>query len=222
MVKGNIIIVSGTSGAGKTTTCNMFAREAQEPYLTFGMDLLAGTLFPPQYMIFGEKRDEGYRTTSYGPMCRRALAAMHEMIAAASRAGQHMIVDHIMFQDPPVLQDCIWRMEDVPVWFICLKPPREVLEARQRHRAETAEFSAAAQERLGDNGAAIMKQVTEELVASGPWMYEHVYANDCYDIVIDTSAVEPGAVCKMISDRLSQGPGTAFAELRQRHHRQLF
>ena len=38
---GQIVVINGTSGAGKTTTCAAFARQSAEPYLMFGMDLLA-------------------------------------------------------------------------------------------------------------------------------------------------------------------------------------
>src|SRR5690606_15678880 len=103
-VKGQIVVVNGTSGSGKTTTCTTFARRAQEPYLMFGMDLLVGTLFPARYTMFGSMKDVGYSPMSYGPMCMKALSAFHEMIAAASRTGQNMVVDHLMFVDPPVLQ----------------------------------------------------------------------------------------------------------------------
>src|SRR5579862_934242 len=114
-MSGQILLVTGTSGSGKTTTCTTFARRAARPYLMFGMDLLVGTLFPAKYTMFGDKRSEGYRPTQYGPVCMKALQAMHEMVAAASRAGQSMVVDHLLSLDPPVLQDCIWRMLDVPV-----------------------------------------------------------------------------------------------------------
>ena len=39
---GQIIVVSGTSAAGKTTTLNTFAARSKEPYLVFGIDNLAG------------------------------------------------------------------------------------------------------------------------------------------------------------------------------------
>ena len=53
---GQIVLVTGTSGSGKTTTCSAFARRAEEPYLMFGMDLLVGTLFPAKYTMFGSKK----------------------------------------------------------------------------------------------------------------------------------------------------------------------
>jgi hypothetical protein len=59
-VTGQIVLISGTSGSGKTTTCAQWARRAPESWLMFGMDLLAGTLLPAKYTMFGEKKDEGY------------------------------------------------------------------------------------------------------------------------------------------------------------------
>ena len=87
-MSGQIVLVSGTSGAGKTTTCSTFARRAHDAYLMFGMDLLVGTLFPGQYTIFGAKKEEGYYGLGWGPVGWKAIEAMHEMIAAAARVGE--------------------------------------------------------------------------------------------------------------------------------------
>lgn len=213
---GQIVLISGTSGSGKTTTCATFARRAEEPYLMFGMDLLAGTLFPAKYTLFGEKKEEGYQPTSYGPVCMAALSAMHEMIAAASRVGQNMVVDHLMFLDPPVLQDCIWRMTDVPVLFVNLKPSREVLEERVKHR-QIDVIPAPIQEAMASAGPEIIKALGDQLAEATPWFYEHTYANDIYDLELDSSAMTPDEVCERIEARLAEGPGTAFADLRKRH-----
>jgi hypothetical protein len=67
-MSGQIVLISGSSGAGKTTTCSTFARRADQAYLMFGMDLLVGTLFPGKYTIFGDKKDEGYYGTGWGPV----------------------------------------------------------------------------------------------------------------------------------------------------------
>ena len=142
-----------------------------------------------------------------------AVRALHEMIAAAARSGQNMVVDHLMFVDPPILQDCIWALHDVPVLFVNLKPPREVLAQRitQREIVLPAPLIEAAG---GMDGIAALGA---ELAALVPWFYDHTYANDCYDLTIDSSMLDPDAVCALIEQRLAAGPGTAFAALRQRY-----
>ena len=213
---GQIIIVTGTSGSGKTTTCAALARRAAEAYLTFGLDLLVGTLVPAKYTMFGEKKDEGYTPTHYGPVCMKAHEAMHAMIAAAARVGQNMVVDHLLFLDPPVLQDCIWRMADVPVLLVCLKPSLEVLERRLRER-QIDFVPAPMREAMAAAGPDVLRALGEELAGAVPWFYEHAYANECYDLVLDSSAMSPEEVCEKIEARLNDGPGIAFDTLRQRY-----
>ena len=208
---GQIVLISGTSGSGKTTTCATFAKRAAQCYLQLGMDLTVGTILPGQYTIFGDKKEEGYQPTEYGPVCMKTLEAMHAMIAAASRVGQAMIVDHLMFVDPPVLQDCIWRMEDVPVLFVNLRPSFEVLEKRITERE--IELPPQMVEALGGPGG--VERLAEQLAAARPWFYEHAYANDIYDLEIDSSTLTPDEVCERIEARLAEGPGTAFARLRE-------
>lgn len=210
---GQVVVVNGTSGAGKTTTCAAFARHAAEPYLTFGMDLLAGTLLPARYTMFGTEKEQGYQPTAYGPVCMAALSAMHAMIAAAARTGQNMVVDHLMFLDPPVLQDAIWRMADVPVLFVNLKPSRDVLERRVTSR-EIAFIPPPIQEAMAAAGPEIVAAFADQLGAVTPWFYEHAYANTVYDLELDSSAMTPENVCERIEARLREGPGSAFAKLR--------
>ncbi|MCB2077013.1 MAG: AAA family ATPase [Novosphingobium sp.] len=213
---GQIIIVNGTSGAGKTTTCATFARRAREAYLMFGMDLLVGTLLPARYTMFGSDKVTGYQPTSYGPVAMQALSAMHEMVAAASRSGQNMVVDHLMFLDPPVVQDCIWRMTDVPVLFVNLKPSLDVLDKRVRERKIDV-IPAPIQEAMAAAGPDIIAALGDELAEATPWFYEHAYANDIYDLELDSSAMTPDEVCQRIETRLAEGPGTAFERLRKLH-----
>jgi chloramphenicol 3-O-phosphotransferase len=210
---GQIVLVSGTSGSGKTTTCATFARRAEDSYLQFGMDLMVGTILPGQYTMFGHKKEEGYQPTQYGPVCMQALSAMHAMAAAASRTGQNVVVDHLMFLDPPVLQDCVWRMEDVPVLFVNLRPSFEVLEKRITERE--IELPPQMVEALG--GPDGVERLAEQLAAVRPWFYEHAYENDIYDLEIDSSALSPDEVCERIEARLAEGPGTAFEELRRKY-----
>ena len=214
---GQIIIVNGTSGAGKSTTCSTFARRADTPYLMFGMDLLVSTCFPAKYTLFGDKKDEGYNVTSYGPMARRAIEAMNGMIAGAAHAGQNMIVDHFMFLDPPFLQDCIWRLVDVPVLLVNLKPSHAVLA--KRHSERTFELPAPIVEAAG--GADAVKLINEALASTMPWFYERAYANDCVDLELDSGVLSADEVCERIQARLKEGPGTAFDKLRRKYPKQI-
>jgi chloramphenicol 3-O-phosphotransferase len=210
---GQIVMITGSSGAGKTTACGAFARRAGQLYLMMGMDLLLGSMFPGKFGIFGDRKTEGYAGNSFGPIAMAAIRAMHEMIAAAARSGQNMVVDHSLFLDPPLLQDCIWRLADVPVLLVNLKPPREVLEARITERK--IELPPQMVEAAG--GPKGVERLAETLRAITPWFYDHVYANDCYDIELDSQQLSPDAICERIEARLAQGPGTAFATLRQRY-----
>jgi chloramphenicol 3-O-phosphotransferase len=213
---GQVVLISGTSGSGKTTTCAQWARRAEEPWLMFGMDLAVGTLIPAKYTMFGEKKELGYQPTKYGPVCMKVLSAMHAMVAAAAKTGQNMVVDHLMFVDPPVLQDAIWRMADVPVLFVNLKPSREVLEQRITTR-EIHVIPDPIREAMAAAGPDILAAMGAELAAATPWFYEHAYANDVYDLELDTSAMTPEEVCLAIEARLAEDPGRAFTELRRKY-----
>jgi chloramphenicol 3-O-phosphotransferase len=223
---GQIVVVSGTSGAGKTTTCRTFASRAQQATFLFGYDMFVTSLIASKFTMFGARASEyfyliddrdvapGEARMGLGPEGWRSLAAFHDMIAAASKAGQGILVDHLMFLNPPILQDCIWRLRDVPVLFVLLKPPRDVLYDRVLNRDIAIPPSVA--EVLGPHAA---QRIGEGLKLVTPWMYDEAYANECCDLLIDSSALNPEQVCEQIEQRLRQGPGTAFAALRDRYLR---
>jgi chloramphenicol 3-O-phosphotransferase len=223
-VAGQIIIVSGTSGSGKSTTCELFAKRSEEFWLLYGIDhFLAGT-FPAKFGHHGPRSREGIYAHpldpndpdgplrwSFGPKGVQAFATMHEWIAAASRAGCNIILDHLMMIDPPVLQDCIWRLQGLPVLFVSLKPPFDVLMQRLESRKMDKKLPT---DILGEDA---VKRIVDRLNRLRPWFYEANYANDIYDLQIDTVQHSPEEVCALIEARLASGPGTAFDQLRARY-----
>lgn len=224
-MSGQIIIVNGSSGAGKTTTCQTFVQRSDEMYLHFGIDNLMGALFPPKFSIFGDRTEDGVFTCPEGPVANqrvrwnfgsagwRAVVAFHEMIAACARAGQSVILDHLATIDPPVLQDCALRFAGLPVLLVAVKPPREILEDRIAIRsASEGAVPPGLSEAAGVDGA----MIADRLRALNAWFYDAVYANDCHDLVVNTNENTPEQVCEMIERRLAEGPGTAFDILRQR------
>jgi chloramphenicol 3-O-phosphotransferase len=221
---GQIVIVSGTSGAGKSTACELLAKRSKDFWLLYGIDhFMAGT-FPAQFGHHGPHSHEGVYAHpvdpaqpdgalrwSFGEHGTRAFRTLHEWAAAASRQGCNILLDHLMMIDPPILQDCIWRLQGLPVLFVSLQPPFEVLMQRIANRKMTKRMPT---DLLGEDA---MKRIVDRLDRLRPWFYEAVYANDCYDLIIDTVEHSPEAVCALIEQRLAQGPGTAFQQLRARY-----
>lgn len=224
-MNGQIVIVSGPQGAGKSTTCRNFARRAQKPYLMLGADLLMGSMMPAKFSMHTKVSKDGVFVAPVDPanpdgpirmVCGdfawEAVRALHEMIAVASRRGLNVVVDHIMFLDPPVLQDCIWALEGLPVLFVGLKPDRDAVVERVLGREIKVPPDFA--ESIGEDAAAKVASNARRLM---PWFIDAVNRNDCFDLAIDSVKYSPDEVCEKIEKRLAQGPGTAFDMLRARY-----
>ena len=223
---GQILIVTGTSGSGKSTACELFAKRSDQFWLLFGIDhFLSGTL-PAKFGHHGPRSREGIYAHpldeadpdgplrwSFGSKGEAAFRAFHGWIAAASRAGCNIVLDHLAMTDPPVLQDLIWQCEGLPVTFVCLKPSYEVLSARIANRTMDKPMPV---DLLGED---VVRKIVDRLDRLRPWFYQAVYANDIYDLVIDTEAHAPDEVVTMIEQRLAQGHCTAFDRLRERYPR---
>ncbi|MDB5723793.1 MAG: Chloramphenicol phosphotransferase [Novosphingobium sp.] len=218
---GQIVVVNGTSGSGKSTTCELFQKRQQGYWLIYGIDhFTAGTL-PAQFGHHGPRAPEGIRAVPIdpndpdGPLrwefadnAMRAFGALHEWMAAVSRQGLNVIFDHLLMSDPPVLQDLVRRTAGLPVLLVTLKPPFEVLERRVAERKMDKKIPT---DLLGEDAVA---KIVDRLTRLRPWFYDAVYANTVADLEIDTSVYGPEAVCEAIEQRLAQGPGVAFETLR--------
>jgi chloramphenicol 3-O-phosphotransferase len=220
---GQIIIITGTSGSGKSTACELFAKQSDDFWLLYGIDHFLSATLPAKFGHHGPRSGEGIYAHpldeaapdsplrwSFGPKGEAAFRTLHAWVAAASKQGCNIILDHLAMSDPPVLQDLAWQLEGLPVLFVCLKPPFEVLEARVASRTMDKPMP------VDILGADVMQKIIDRLARLRPWFYETVYANDIYDLEIDTHAHGPEEVVAMISARLAQGQGTAFDALREK------
>ena len=223
---GQIVIINGTSGSGKSTAAELFQKRSDDYWLLYGIDhFLAGTQ-PAQYGHHGPKSREGIHAEpadpanpdgplkwTLGPKGVQAFATLHEWIAAASRQGCNIIFDHLLMTQTPVLADCAWRLEGLPVLLVTLKTPLDVLEKRVAERQMDKKIPV---DLLGEDAA---RKIVDRLTRLRPWFTEVVYANDIADLIIDTAAHGPDEVCAMIEARLAEGPGTAFDRLREKYPR---
>ncbi len=221
---GQIIIVSGTSGSGKSTTCELWAKRSSDFWLLYGIDhFLSGTL-PAQFGHHGpysregiyaaplnEAEPQGTLRWHLGPNGARAMATFHDWAGAASRNGCNIILDHLLMVDPPLLQDCIWRLAGLPVLLVTLKPPFEVLMERVANRTMDKKMPT---DILGEDA---VRKIVDRLDRLRPWFYDAVHANPVCDLEVDTVRHSPEEVCDLIAARLAQGPGVAFDQLRAQY-----
>jgi|GEM_PF-4885083 len=223
MTMGQIIVVNGTSGSGKSTACEKFVQSQDDLWLLYGIDhYLAGT-FPAKFGHHGPRSAEGIQAVPldendpdgalrwrFGAMGKAGFATFHDWAAAASRNGCNIIFDHLLMSDPPVLQDLAHRLDGLPALLVTLKPPYEVLMQRVAQREMTKKLPV---EVLGEDAA---RKIVERLNRLRDWFYDAVYKNDISDLEIDTSVHRPDDVIALIEGRLAEGPGTAFERLRQK------
>lgn len=223
---GKVLIVTGTSGSGKSTACELFAKQSDDFWLLYGIDhFLAGTL-PAKFGHHGPRSREGIYAHpinendpdgplrwSFGPKGEAAFRTLHAWVAAAAQEGCNVVLDHLAMTDPPVLQDLVWRLEGIDVLFVCLKPPFAVLEERVTNRKMDKPLPV---DILGED---VVRKIVERLTRLRPWFYDAVYANDIYDLTIDTSTHAPAEVVALIESRMAAGPGKAFEQLRARYPR---
>jgi chloramphenicol 3-O-phosphotransferase len=218
---GQIVIVNGTSGSGKSTTCELLVKRSSQFWLLYGIDQFVSGTFPAIFGHHGPRAQEGIYAHpvnendpksplrwSFGENGTRAFAVLHEWVAAASRQGCNIVLDHLVMSDPPVLQDLIWRLQGLPALLVTLKPPYEVLLERVANRKMDKKMPT---DLLGED---TVRKIIERLDRLRPWFYESVYANEISDLTVDTAVHGPEEVCAMIEARLTQGPGEAFDKLR--------
>jgi len=220
---GRILILNGTSGSGKSSTAELFARKSEDFWLLYGIDHFLANTYPAKFGhhgpraregIYAHPRDpgdpDGTLRWSFGEYGVKSFGLMHDWIAAASRAGCNIVFDHLLMTDPPVIQDLAWKLEGLPAVLVTLKPPFEVLERRVAERAMDKKLPV---DILGEDAARI---IIDRLTRLRPFYYDEIYRNEICDLEIDSDAHSLEEVVAMIGARLAEGPGTAFDRLRKR------
>ena len=220
---GQIVILNGTSGSGKSSTAELFARQSEDFWLLYGIDHFLANTYPAKFGHHGSRAREGIYAHpresadpegalrwSFGEWGEKSFRVMHDWISAASRAGCNIVFDHLLMTDPPVIQDLAWKLEGLPALLVTLKPPFEVLEKRVAERAMDKKLPV---EILGEDA---VKIIVDRLSRLRPFYYDEIYRNEICDIEIDSDAHSLEEVVAQIDARLAEGPGTAFDLLREK------
>ncbi len=196
---GQIIILNGPPRSGKSSIAAAIQDTFDKPWLNLGVDTFKECATPARYLPGIGLRPGGERP-DLEPFIRLAYAAMYESIAAHSRLGLNVVVDvghHDSFSKSlQILPDCARRLRGLPVLFIGVRCPIEVIMARRRA--------------TGWTDLPLEAPVSE---AVRRWQ-EAVHSHGSYDMEVDTGLLDPLACAETIRARLEKGPpGNAFETL---------
>ncbi len=197
---GQIVILNGTPRSGKSSIAAVIQDTFEGVWMNFGVDRYM-QMIPKQYQPGIGLRPGGERP-DLEPILVRMYSAMYESIAAHSRLGLNVVADvghHDFYSQPRgILSDCARRLAGLPVLFVGVRCPLEVIMDRRRATGwqDPEDFS-------------VPRPVTL-------WQ-EAVHTPGIYDLEVDTSQLSSEACAGLIRQRLEQGDRpSAFARLAER------
>ena len=159
MNPGRVVVLNGTSSAGKTTlaaTIRDRQADAGECWIVLGIDDIFGKL-PFAFVRYGDahigahakegitfEMIDGELVRRIGPVGEQAMAAYRGAVASAARAGLHVLVDEVLLSEADWVA---WSVElaGLDVRWVRVDADLEVLEARERARGDRLVGLARAQ-----------------------------------------------------------------------------
>lgn len=184
----DIIILNGTSSAGKSTLAKALQAQFDTPYLHAGIDnyifmLPKKYLNPPlwdaifHYVYTPEGVIDAIET---GEMGQKLISAMHHSVKALADAGFNVIVDHVIL-DRMWLPEMAQLFSAHRTWLVGVLCPLVVVEQREKERKDRTLGQARAQ-------------------------YDVVHAHVGYDYEVDTSLVTPEEAAEQIAAQMQLRP----------------
>lgn len=198
---GKVVVLNGTSSAGKSSIALALRDMLDEPFLLTGIDHFLKQL-PKRRSVNSDGLSpagaDGWllvfrdgvlaELPRIGPGGYRVLAGMYAAIAAYAMAGNHAIVDDVIY-DRQVLAAAAKALHRLPAYFVGVRCALEVAEQRERERGDRA-----------TGGARVF--------------YEAVHAHGIYDFEVDSTVATSAECAGQIRDWLKLAPTPhAFADL---------
>src|SRR5262245_2473898 len=190
---GQIIILNGTPRSGKSSIVAVIQETFDGPWMNLGVDRFM-QMTPARYQPGIGLRPGGERQ-DLEPLVSTLYSAMYESIAAHSRLGLNVVVDvghHDAYAVPRgILPDCARRLSGLPVLFVGVRCPIEVVMERRRATwgvDHTADGS-------------VPKPVSL-------WQ-QAVHTPGIYDLEVDTSVLSAEECADLIRQCLDTGPSPA-------------
>jgi len=198
-VPGQIVILNGAPRSGKTSIVAAIQRTFDGPWMNLGVDVFVREITPPRYRP-GMGLRPGEPDHPVAPLVPAFYAALYDSIAAHSRAELNVVVD-VGHYDAAILGDSARRLAGLPVLFVGVRCPIEVIMARRNAGQPGREEQYVTGSEAEPVPAPVLR-----------WQND-VHVPGIYDLEVDTSAQGPDECAAAIRGRLDSGPGSAFAQL---------
>ena len=199
---GQIVILNGAPRSGKSSIVAAIQETFDGLWMNLGVDVFVTQITPKRYRPGMGLRpgEEGHRLA---PLVPALYQAMYESIAAHSRAGLNVVVD-VGHYDRSILADSARRLLDLPVLFVGVRCPIEVIMER-RNAGQPGREHGYLTGPVTDIPAPILR-----------WQRD-VHIPGIYDLEVDTAVLSPMESADLIRRRLDDGPPpSAFRRLAER------
>jgi chloramphenicol 3-O phosphotransferase len=199
---GQIVILNGAPRSGKSSIVAVIQDTFDGVWMNLGVDVFAREVTPKKARP-GMGLRPGELGHAVAPLVPALYAALYESIAAHARSGLDVAVD-VGHHDRAILVDCARRLATLPVLFVGVRCPIDVIMERR---------NAGQPGRIGQYSVGTPENPVPEPVRR--WQTA-VHDPGIYDLEVDTSQLDPGECAAAIRRRLDDGPpGSAFAQLAQ-------
>ena len=194
---GQIVILNGAPRSGKSSIAAAVQESFDGAWMHLGVDAY-GALTPRRYWP-----GIGLRPGGEGPDLEALIpifyAALYDSIAAHSRLGLNVVVDvghHDGYSKPlNILPDCARRLTGLPVLFVGVHCPIEIIMQRREH----------------SSGQYVKGSPDDPMPAPARLWQEAVHAHGVYDLEVDTGKLSPAQCADVIKQKLSDGSSTPTA-----------
>jgi chloramphenicol 3-O phosphotransferase len=196
---GQIVILNGAPRSGKSSIAAVIQETFDGVWMNLGVDRFMA-MTPIRYHP-GIGLRPGGEAPDLEPLIVTLYRAMYESIAAHSRLGLNVVVDvghHDAYATQRrILPMCARILKDLPVLFVGVRCPLEIILERRRATGYPADVDATAPPPIRR------------------WQ-EEVHIPGIYDLEVDTSLLSPQASAAVIRHHLDHGPPpSAFRRLAQ-------
>ncbi len=206
---GQIVILNGAPRAGKSSIVRVIQDTFEGVWMNLGVDVFARGVTPKRYqpgigLRPGPGPGFGGDAPELEPLVPTFYAAVYESIAAHNRLSLNVVTDggHHGAIHPDVLGDCARRLAGLPVLFVGVRCPIEVIMKRRNE---------------GQPGRYVVGSPDDPIPPPVRLWQEEVHKPGIYDLEVDTSQLSAQDCAEEIRQRLAEGPPcTAFQQLAER------